>query len=124
MQFRETRLKGVWLITLEPRIDERGFFMRTYCEEEFAAQSLNTHWPQCNHTLTRDKGSVRGLHYQAEPRPEIKTVRCVRGSIFDVVVDLRPESATCGKWERFELSSVRNQMIYIGAGFAHGFQRN
>jgi dTDP-4-dehydrorhamnose 3,5-epimerase len=122
MIFRESNLKGLWLVTLEPRLDERGFFVRTYCDEEFSKQGLNTHWPQSNHTLTRDKGAIRGLHFQAQPHPEIKTVRCVRGAIFDVAVDVRPTSPTFGRWEAFELTPTNNQVLYIGAGFAHGFQ--
>jgi len=122
MQFRESNLKGLWLITLEPRLDERGFFVRTYCDEEFAAHGLNTRWPQSNHTLTRDKGAIRGLHFQAEPYPEIKTVRCIRGAIYDVAVDVRSNSPTFGRWEGFELTASNNRILYIGAGFAHGFQ--
>jgi dTDP-4-dehydrorhamnose 3,5-epimerase len=122
MLFRETNLKGLWLITLEPRLDERGFFVRTYCDKEFAARGLNTRWPQSNHTLTRDKGAIRGLHFQAEPHPEIKTVRCIRGAIYDVAVDVRPNSPTFSRWEAFELTSANNDVLYIGAGFAHGFQ--
>jgi len=122
MLFRETSLEGLWLITLEPRLDERGFFVRTYCDEEFAARGLNTRWPQANHTLTRDKGAIRGLHFQAEPHAEIKTVRCVRGAVFDVAVDVRPNSPTFGRWEAVELTPTNNKVLYIGAGFAHGFQ--
>ncbi len=122
MIFHETNLKGVWVIALEPRLDERGFFVRTYCDQEFAANRLNTRWPQSNHTLTREKGAIRGLHFQAEPHPEIKTVRCIRGAIFDVVVDVRPNSLTFGRWEAFELTAKNQTVLYIGAGFAHGFQ--
>jgi dTDP-4-dehydrorhamnose 3,5-epimerase len=122
MKFSETNLKGLWLITLEPLMDERGFFVRTYCDEEFGTQGLNTKWRQLNHTLTRDKGAIRGLHFQAEPHPEIKTVRCIRGAIYDVAVDVRPASPSFGCWEAFELTPANNRVLYIGAGFAHGFQ--
>jgi dTDP-4-dehydrorhamnose 3,5-epimerase len=122
MIFTETRLKGTWVIKLEPRVDERGFLVRTYCENEFAAHSLNTRWPQCNLTLTKEKGMIRGMHFQADPRPEIKLVRCTRGAIYDVVVDVRPNSSTFGHWAAFELSPAKSEMLYIGAGFAHGFQ--
>jgi dTDP-4-dehydrorhamnose 3,5-epimerase len=122
MIFAESRLKGTWVITLEPRFDERGFFARTYCDKEFAAHGLNTRWPQCNLSLTREIGTIRGMHFQAEPRPEIKLVRCDQGAIYDVVVDVRPGSATFGKWEGFELSPAKSQALYVGAGFAHGFQ--
>ena len=122
MIFNELRLKDVWLIKLEPRGDDRGFFVRTYCEKEFANHGLNTRWPQCNLTLTKQKGVIRGMHFQAEPHPEIKLVRCARGAIYDVIVDVRPHSQTCGKWLGVELSPARGEMLYIGAGLAHGFQ--
>jgi dTDP-4-dehydrorhamnose 3,5-epimerase len=122
MIFRKTRLKGVWRIQLEPRSDERGYFVRTYCEREFAENGLNTCWRQCNLTLTKLKGMVRGLHFQAEPHPEIKLVRCTTGAIYDVVVDVRPDSSTYGQWEGFELTPATGEMLYISAGFAHGFQ--
>jgi len=122
MIFQESKLKGVWLITLEPRVDERGSLIRTYCENEFGAHGLNTRWPQCNQTSTRQKGAIRGLHFQADPHPEIKLVRCTRGAIYDVAIDLRPDSPTHGKWAAFELSPENNHSLYIGPGFAHGFQ--
>ena len=89
MKFSNTTLPGVWLIDLELRADERGFLARTYCEQEFSEHGLNTRWPQCNLTLTKTRGMVRGLHYQAEPKPEIKLIRCAAGAIFDVLVDVR-----------------------------------
>ncbi len=122
MHFNATSLPGVWLIDLEPREDERGFFARTYCEDEFKKHGLHTHWPQSNLTLTRRRGMLRGLHYQAVPRPEIKLIRCVTGAIFDVLVDIRPESPTFGKWEAFELSHQNRRQLYVPSGFAHGFQ--
>ena len=117
MQFHSTSLPGVWLIELESHKDARGHLVRTFCEREFAAHELNTRWPQCNATLTRQRGMLRGLHYQADPQAEIKLVRCVAGKIWDVVVDLRSR-----KWEAFELSSETFRQLYIPTGFAHGFQ--
>ena len=122
MQFRETSLPGVWLIEPDLRQDERGFFLRTYCEEEFRGCSLNTHWPQCNLTLTKRRGMLRGLHYQAEPKPETKLVRCVTGAIWDVLVDIRPQSPTFRAWEAFELTADNARQLYIPGGYAHGFQ--
>jgi dTDP-4-dehydrorhamnose 3,5-epimerase len=122
MKFVPTTLDGSWRIELEPRADERGFLARTFCEREFAAHGLNTRWPQCNLTLTRQRGMIRGLHYQAEPKPEIKLIRCSSGTILDVIADIRPGSPTYGRWEEFELSGKNQTSLYVPAGFAHGFQ--
>ena len=122
MIFTQTSLSGVWLIDLEPHVDERGFLVRTYCEREFADHGLNTEWPQSNLTLTRRRGMLRGLHYQAEPRPEIKLIRCNAGAVFDVVVDIQPDSPTFGRWAGFELNEKNQRSLYIPVGFAHGFQ--
>jgi len=122
MKFSRTKLTGLWLIDPELREDERGFLARTYCDNEFAAHSLNTRWPQCNLTLTRKRGMIRGMHFQAEPKPETKLIRCAAGIIFDVLVDVRPESPTFGHWEGFELTAQNRRMLYVPAGFAHGFQ--
>jgi dTDP-4-dehydrorhamnose 3,5-epimerase len=122
MKFSPARFDGVWIIDPEPRRDERGFFARTYCEQEFSACSLNTRWVQQNHTLTNTRGSVRGMHWQADPLPEIKLVRCLAGSVLDVVVDVRPGSPTFGQWHAVELSAQNMRALYIPAGFAHGFQ--
>jgi dTDP-4-dehydrorhamnose 3,5-epimerase len=122
MKFSNTSLSGVLLIDLELREDERGFLARTFCEEEFVAKGLNSRWPQCNLTLTRRRGTIRGMHYQAEPKAEIKLIRCSAGSIQDVIVDLRRNSPTFGKWEGFQLSSENRRMLYVPEGFAHGFQ--
>jgi len=122
MKFSRSKLTGLWLIDPELREDERGFLARTYCDNEFAAHSLNTRWPQCNLTLTRKRGMIRGMHFQAEPKPETKLIRCAAGIIFDVLVDVRPESPTFGHWEGFELTAQNRRMLYVPAGFAHGFQ--
>lgn len=122
MKIIPTELDGVWLLELEHRQDNRGFLARTYCEREFIAHGLNTVWPQCNLTRTLRRGIVRGLHWQAEPKPEIKLVRCSIGAIWDVVVDIRPGSATFGKWVAYELTAENGRQLYIPAGFGHGFQ--
>ncbi len=122
MKFESTSLPGVWRIEPEPHEDERGFLLRTYCEAEFAERGLQTHWPQCNLTLTRKRGMLRGLHYQAAPKAEIKLIRCVTGAIFDVIVDIRPQSPTFTKWEAFELSMANRRQLYVPGGYAHGFQ--
>lgn len=122
MRFAATSLPGVFEIDLELREDERGFLARTFCEAEFTAQGLNTRWPQCNLTLTRQRGMIRGMHFQAEPRPEIKLIRCAAGAIHDVLVDVRRDSPSFGKWQAFELTSSNRKMLYVPAGIAHGFQ--
>jgi dTDP-4-dehydrorhamnose 3,5-epimerase len=122
MKFTRTSLSGAWLIQPELREDERGFLTRTYCEQEFSAQALNTRWPQCNQTHTKQKGMIRGMHYQADPKPEIKLIRCTMGMVFDVLVDVRRNSATFGHWEGFELSAMNGNALYVPGGFAHGFQ--
>jgi dTDP-4-dehydrorhamnose 3,5-epimerase len=122
MRFKTTRLPGVFQVELELRGDDRGFLARTYCDHAFAAQGLNTRWPQCNLTLTRPRGTIRGMHFQAEPKPEIKLIRCVGGVIFDVLVDVRPDSPTFGQWQGFELSSANRMALYVPTGIAHGMQ--
>lgn len=122
MKFSKTTLAGLWVIDLELREDERGFLARTFCENEFSEHGLNTRWPQCNLTLTKKRGMIRGMHFQASPRPEVKLARCAAGAIFDVAVDVRPNSPTFGKWEGFELTGQNRRILYIPGGFAHGFQ--
>ena len=122
MKFAPTTISGIWLIELELRSDERGFLARTYCENEFAARGLNTRWPQCNLTLTKKRGMLRGMHFQAEPKPEVKLIRCAAGAIYDVLVDVRRDSPTFGKWQGFELSAQNRHMLYVPGGIAHGFQ--
>lgn len=122
MKFSPTSLSGLWLVDLELREDPRGFLARTHCALEFAAQGLNTHWPQCNLTLTRQRGMIRGLHFQADPKPEIKLIRCASGAIFDVLVDIRRDSPTFGCWEGFELTAANHRQLYVSGGLAHGFQ--
>jgi dTDP-4-dehydrorhamnose 3,5-epimerase len=122
MIFSSALINGVHQIELELRQDERGFLARTYCAEEFRAAGLNTTWPQCNLTLTHQRGMLRGLHFQADPRPEIKLIRCAAGAIFDVLVDVRQASPTYGRWESFELTAANRRQLYVPAGIAHGFQ--
>lgn len=122
MKFFSTTLAGIWRIELDLQTDSRGFFARTYCEREFAALGLNTRWSQCNLSLTRERGMIRGMHFQTDPSPEIKLIRCVAGAVYDVVLDIRRKSPTFGRWEGFELSSQKHQMLYVPSGFAHGFQ--
>ena len=122
MKFLPTTLAGLWLIELELREDERGFLTRTFCENEFSQHGLNTRWPQCNLTLTKKRGMIRGMHFQADPKPEIKLIRCAVGAIFDVLVDVRRDSPTFGKWQGFELSAENRRQLYVPGGLAHGFQ--
>lgn len=121
MIFKETKLKGNYLINLELKEDERGFFARYYCEKEFSKKGLNTKWVQVNNSASKKVGTLRGLHYQREPNTEVKLVRCLRGAIWDVVVDLRDMSKTFGKWFAAKLSDENRTMMYVPKGFAHGY---
>jgi dTDP-4-dehydrorhamnose 3,5-epimerase len=121
MIFKETELEGNFLIDLQPRIDDRGFFARYFCEKEFSEVGLNTRWVQINNSMSCNIGTLRGLHFQRTPHAEVKLVRCLRGSIWDVVVDLRRESKTYGKWFGATLSEKNRTMMYVPKGFAHGF---
>jgi dTDP-4-dehydrorhamnose 3,5-epimerase len=115
-------LPGAFVIDVEPLSDERGFFARTWCQREFEARGLDTRLAQCNVSFNARAGTLRGLHYQASPHEEVKLVRCTAGAIFDVIVDLRPESPTLGRHHSVVLSSVNRRSLYIPRGFAHGFQ--
>ena len=121
MRFEPLPLSGVYLVEPELRLDERGFFARTWCREEFAAHGLCTDWVQSSLSFNAQAGTLRGLHYQRNP-PEIKLLRCTMGAIFDVIVDLRPGSATWGQWLGLELSAQNRRQLYVPANFAHGFQ--
>ena len=128
MIFKETKLKGAYVIELQPMEDERGFFARTFCQKEFEAYGLNPKLVQCNISYNKRKGTLRGMHYQVAPMAESKLVRCTRGAIYDVIIDLRPESPTYRQWFAVELTAycspltVNHKMPYIPEGFAHGFQ--
>ena len=122
MIFTETSLKGSYVIDLELFTDERGWFARTFCKNEFAQIGHNKDWVQFNHSFTTEQGTIRGMHYQLPPFTEIKQVRCIAGAVYDVIVDLRKDSATFLHWIGIELSADNKKMIYIPEGFAHGFQ--
>jgi dTDP-4-dehydrorhamnose 3,5-epimerase len=122
MIFTETKLKGAFIIEPERQEDERGFFARTFCQEEFKARGLNTNWVQCNISFSKKKGTLRGMHYQVAPHEEIKLVRCTMGTIYDIIIDLRPDSHTFKQWASIELSSENRRMFYVPEKFAHGFQ--
>lgn len=121
MKFTELKVPGVFLVELEQNVDERGFFARTFCEEEFAAHGLPTRFPQCNLSRNTRAHTLRGLHFEAPPSAESKLVRCNSGAIYDVAVDLRPGSATRFQWVAAELTAQGGQALFIPAGFAHGF---
>ncbi len=121
MQFNSTPLPGACLIDLEKRGDDRGFFARVFCEQEFRAQGLASRFVQVNNSLSADKGTLRGMHYQLAPHAETKLVRCIRGAIWDVILDLRPDSPTFCQHFGAELSAENRRMMYVPKGFAHGF---
>lgn len=121
MIFTETPLKGAFVIGLEKRGDERGFFARVFCQREFEQHGLVSGFVQVNNSLSGQKGTLRGMHYQLAPRAETKLVRCIRGALYDVILDLRPGSATFGVSFGIELSADNRQMLYVPKGFAHGF---
>jgi dTDP-4-dehydrorhamnose 3,5-epimerase len=122
MIFRELDLSGVYVIEPERFEDERGFFARTWCVNEFEQHGLNSRLVQCNISYNQHKNTLRGMHYQAEPYGETKLVRCTAGAIYDVIIDLRPTSPTFKEWRSVELSAQNRLMLYIPAGFAHGFE--
>lgn len=122
MRFIQTPLPGAWVLELEEIEDERGWFARTFDAEEFRARGCNPEVAQCNASFNARRGTLRGMHYQAEPHGESKLVRCVRGAIFDVAVDLRPDSSTYQGWHGVQLSAENRLAFYIPAGLAHGFQ--
>ena len=122
MIFKSLPLSGAFRIELDRREDERGFFARLYCREEFARHGLATDWPQLNTSFTRMPGTIRGVRFQRAPVAESKIVRCLRGAVFDVMVDLRQGSPTYGQWTSLDLDSDNRCMAYIPKGLAHGFQ--
>ncbi len=121
MKFHETKISGVFEIHVERKPDERGFFARTWCQNEFESHGLNSALVQSSISFNARKGTLRGMHYQAAPHAEAKVVRCTRGEIYDVVVDLRPYSPTFKDWIALALTADNRDMIYIPAGCAHGF---
>jgi dTDP-4-dehydrorhamnose 3,5-epimerase len=122
MIFTPLELEGAFIVDLELREDERGFFARTWCGDEFEAHGLNPAIVQCNLAFNRKRGTLRGLHFQRPPYEEAKLIRCSRGAIFDVIVDLRPHSATYVRWLGVELTADNRRALYVPEGFAHGYQ--
>jgi len=121
MIFIETLLKGAYIIELDRREDERGFFARAWCRNEFEAHGLVPRILQSNLSFSRKAGTLRGMHYQAPPFEESKVVQCIKGTLYDVIIDLRPDSPTFKKWIAVELAEDNNLMLYAPRGFAHGF---
>jgi dTDP-4-dehydrorhamnose 3,5-epimerase len=122
MLFTETELAGAYVIDLERREDERGFFARAWCADEFAEHGLSTKLVQANLSFNVRQGTLRGMHFQVEPHAEDKLVRCTRGAIYDVIIDLRPESKTYTRWLGVELDADSGRALYVPKGFAHGYQ--
>ena len=121
MIFKETLLKGAFIIELEKLEDDRGFFARSFCKREFEAHGLDSQFVQCNISFNKKKGTLRGMHCQAAPYEEAKLIRCSMGAIFDVIIDIRSNSNTYKKWVSVELTDENRKMIYVPKGFAHGF---
>lgn len=122
MKFHPTTLKDAMLVELERRGDDRGFFARAFCADEFAAQGLPTDFVQQNVSYSAARGTLRGMHFQKAPHAEDKLIRCPRGAIVDIILDLRPASPTFGRWEAFELNEDNKHQLLVPKGFAHGFQ--
>jgi len=120
--FTETKLAGAFIIDLEQRADERGFFARSFCAREFAAHGLNPQVVNTNVSHSARRGTLRGMHFQRPPHAEAKLVRCTRGAIYDVIIDLRAGSPTLGQWLGVELTAANYRQLYVPEGFAHGFQ--
>lgn len=121
MKFVETEIRGAFVVDVEPAADERGFFARTFCEEEFRAHGLDPRVAQCSISFNRSRATLRGLHYQAAPHEEAKLVRCTAGAIWDVVLDLRRGSPTFLRWYGTDLTAENRRMLYVPPGCAHGF---
>ncbi len=122
MLFAETKLKGAFLLELEKREDNRGFFARTFCQREFATHDMNANVVQCNIAYNKKKGTLRGMHFQEAPFQEAKFIRCTKGAIYDVILDLRQGSPTFKQWISAELNEDNHKMLYVPEGFAHGYQ--
>ena len=122
MRFLPTKLPGVFVVEMEMREDERGSFARSWCRDEFAAQGLDTNLAQCSVSFNKRRGTLRGMHFQAEPHAEVKLVRCTAGAVYDVAVDLRPASPTFRQWTATELTAENYRAMYVPLGCAHGFQ--
>lgn len=122
MKFHETGLAGLFRVSIDPHSDERGFFARTWCVDEAAEHGIAMTFVQCSLSSNLRRGTLRGMHYQAEPHGEAKLVACTRGAVYDVAIDLRPSSPTFKAWYDAELSAENHDMLFIPEGFAHGFQ--
>jgi dTDP-4-dehydrorhamnose 3,5-epimerase len=122
MIFSETALPGAYVIDLERIEDERGFFARAWCERELTEHGLETRIAQSNVSFNKHKGTLRGMHFQRPPHQETKLIRCIRGGLFDVIIDLRPDSTGYKRWMGVELTADNRRMLYVPRGFAHGFQ--
>jgi dTDP-4-dehydrorhamnose 3,5-epimerase len=122
MIFTETKLSSAYVIEIEKIEDERGFFARTFDKNEFSKIGLDSEFVQSSISINNKRGTIRGMHYQNKPYEESKIVRCTKGSIFDVIIDLRPNSKTFKEWFSVELSEENHKMLYVPKGFAHGFQ--
>ena len=122
MNFIPTPLRGSYIIEVDPFTDERGWFARFYCRNEFETIGHHKEWVQLNHSVSYKKGTIRGMHFQKQPFAEIKMVKCIAGSVYDVIIDLRKDSETFLQWFGAELSAGNKKMLYIPEGFAHGFQ--
>jgi dTDP-4-dehydrorhamnose 3,5-epimerase len=122
VRFIETKLSGAFVIEPERKVDERGFFARAFCQEEFCSRGLETQFVQCSISFNTKRGTLRGMHYQEDPHAETKVVRCTMGAIYDVIIDVRRGSPTYQAWIAVELSAKNRTMLYIPKGFAHGFQ--
>ncbi len=122
MIFKKTKIEGLYIIEPELKVDERGYFTRIFCQEELVKTGLSFNVAQINQSLTKKKGTIRGMHFQKPPKAEDKIVQCLKGAIYDVVIDLRPDSSTYSQWVAEELSGQNKKMFFIPKGFAHGFQ--
>ena len=122
MLIKETKFKDLYLIEAEPFVDQRGYFARTYCRNELSKAGINFEVAQISLSFNKQQGTLRGMHFQKEPKVEDKIVQCLKGKIFDVAVDLRENSSTYGKWAAFELDGEKKNMLLVPKGFAHGFQ--
>lgn len=122
MRFSPTQLCGAWLIEPAPVRDHRGFFARTFCAQEYMERGLTTRFVQHSTSYSAAKGTLRGMHFQRAPHAEVKVVSCLSGAIWDVIIDLRPESPTYRRWQGFELTADNHRQLYVPEGFAHGFQ--
>lgn len=121
MRFKETKLKGAYVIELEIREDDRGFFARSFCMDEYAKLGLSNKVIQINNSLNKYKGTLRGMHYQISPKQEDKIVRCIKGAIYDVIIDLRPDSDTFCDWFGIELNETNRKSLFVPKGCAHGY---